>query len=168
MDDERSRYLDLKTEGRILIATINNPPGNYLPSFFFAEMDSARSVMASPDVDAGIFTGKGNVFSKGADIGEFRESSEGLDLEAVMRCNDTYTFISRLTKPAIAAINGPCFGGGLELALACHVRLCSEKARLGLPEVSIGGVPGLGGVHRLIQVIGEAKALEMMLLGDMI
>ena len=78
------------------------------------------------------------------------------------------TFISRLNKPVIAAINGPCFGAGLELALACHIRLCSEKARLGLPELSMGVIPGLGGIERLIRVIGEAKALEMILLGDMI
>ena len=73
-----------------------------------------------------------------------------------------------MTKPVIAAVNGPCFGAGLELALACHIRLCSEKARLGLPELSIGVIPGLGGVERLIRVIGEAKAIEMILLGDII
>jgi enoyl-CoA hydratase/carnithine racemase len=68
----------------------------------------------------------------------------------------------------VAAVNGACLGGGLELALACHIRVCSEKARLGLPELSVGLVPGLGGIPRLVRVVGEAKALEMMLLGDIV
>ncbi len=164
----KSKYLEISTEGRILVATINNPPHNFLPSGFFTELDSCRERMSSSEVDAIIFTGKGNVFSKGADIGELRSSSNGLDVKMVLYGNEIYTSISRLTKPVIAAINGPCFGGGLELALACHIRLCSERARLGLPEVSIGGIPGLGGIHRLIRVVGESKALEMILLGDMI
>jgi enoyl-CoA hydratase/carnithine racemase len=164
----KSRYLEISKEGRILIITINNPPHNYLPSGFFTELDSCRELMSSSDVNAIIFTGKGNAFSKGADIEEFRSSSHVLDLKTVLYGNEIYTFISRLTKPVIAAINGPCFGAGLELALACHIRLCSEKARLGLPEVSIGVIPGLGGIQRLIRVTGESKALEMILLGDMI
>lgn len=164
----KSRYLKLSTEGRILTITINNPPHNYLPSGFFTELDSCCELMSSSDVNAIIFTGKGNVFSKGVDIEELRSSSHALDLKTVLYGNEIYTFISRLTKPVIAAINGPCFGGGLELALACHIRLCSEKARLGLPEVSIGVIPGLGGIQRLIRVAGESKALEMILIGDMI
>ncbi len=124
--------------------------------------------MLSSDIDAIIFTGKGNVFSKGGDVEELRSAHKTLDQKIVAYGNEIYTFISTLSKPAIAAINGSCFGGGLELALACHIRLCSEKARLGLPEVSIGLIPGLGGIHRLSRVVGESKALEMILLGDMI
>jgi enoyl-CoA hydratase/carnithine racemase len=97
-----------------------------------------------------------------------RTESYGFDPSMLMFGNKIFSFISHLKKPAIAAINGPCFGGGLELALSCHIRLCSEKARLGLPELSIGVIPGLGGIQRLIRVVGEAKALEMILLGDMI
>jgi enoyl-CoA hydratase/carnithine racemase len=68
----------------------------------------------------------------------------------------------------VAAIDGACFGGGLELALACNLRVCSRKARLGLTELSLGLIPGLGGIPRLIRVVGEAKALELMLLGDIV
>jgi enoyl-CoA hydratase/carnithine racemase len=124
--------------------------------------------MLSSDIDAVMFMGKGNVFSKGADIEGIRSRSIILDLKAVLFANEIFGFISRLTKPAIAAINGPCLGGGLELALACHIRVCSDKAYLGLPEVSIGVIPGLGGIHRLSRVVGESKALEMILLGDII
>lgn len=159
-------YLEISKDGRILIITINNPPNNYLPSGFFTELDSCRELMLAPEVDAIILTGKGNVFSKGADIEEL--SSYSLDFKTIAYGNEIYTSISSLTKPVIAAINGHCLGGGLELALACHIRLCSEKARLGLPEVSIGVIPGLGGIQRLSRTVGEAKALEMILLGDMI
>ncbi len=122
----------------------------------------------TPEVDAVIFTGKGNVFSKGADLEEVTSTPPRVDLEKLVNGNETYSLISRLHKPVIAAVNGACFGGGLELALACHLRVCSEKARLGLPEVSVGVIPGLGGIQRLIRVVGEARALEMILLGDMI
>lgn len=162
------KYLEISTERKILIIKINNPPNNYLPSVIFSEFDSCRELIQSPDVDAIIFTGKGKAFCKGADTGEIKGKSSRVDLGTIHYGNEMVSFVSRLNKPVIAAINGPCFGAGLELALACHIRLCSEKARLGLPELSIGVIPGLGGIERLIRVIGESKALEMILLGDII
>ena len=84
------------------------------------------------------------------------------------RANRVFNRISESGTPALAAINGPCFGGGLELALACHFRVCADKARMGLPEVSKGLLPGLGGIHRLARLVGNAKALEMVALGDLI
>jgi enoyl-CoA hydratase/carnithine racemase len=161
-------YLRISNEDRILVIKINNPPNNYLSTDFFTEIKPCYDMMLSQDVDAVIFTGAGRVFSKGADINELTSVPPKVDLEKLMNGNKTYSLISRFHKPVIAAINGACFGGGLELALACHLRVCSEKARLGLPEVSIGVIPGLGGIERLIRVVGEAKALEMILLGDMI
>ena len=162
------KYLEISTEGKILIISINNPPNNYLPGAIFSEFDSCLELMESSDVKAVVFTGKGKVFSKGADINELSGNQRRVDHGTISHGNKIVTSISRLTKPVIAAINGPCFGAGLELALACHIRLCSEKARLGLPELSIGVIPGLGGIERLIRVVGEAKALEMILLGDMV
>lgn len=162
------KYLELSQEGRILILTISNTPHNYLPSHFFVELDLCRDAMLSEKVDAIIITGKGKVFSKGADLSEIDSSSHAITIETLAFGNEIYTFISKLTKPVIAAINGPCLGGGLELALACHLRVCSEKARIGLPELTAGVIPGLGGIERLVRTVGEAKALEMILLGDMI
>ena len=162
------KYLEISTEGKILIITISNPPNNYLPEAIFSELGACRQLMQSREFGAVIFTGKGAVFSKGADIGGAGRNRDGVDHNTVFSGNEMMTFISRLNKPVIAAINGPCLGAGLELALACHIRLCSEKARLGLPELSIGVIPGLGGIERLIRVVGEAKALELILLGDMI
>jgi enoyl-CoA hydratase/carnithine racemase len=164
----QTNFLEIKSEGRILILSINNPPNNYLSADFFKELHECQDLFLSPEVAAIIFTGKGNVFSKGVDFQAFRAEPYELDQSIVRFGNKIITFISHLKKPVIAAVNGPCFGGGLELALACHIRLGSEKARLGLPELSIGVIPGLGGIHRLIRVVGEAKALEMILLGDMI
>ena len=162
------KYLELSQERRILVLTINNTPHNYLPSHFFVELDLCRDAMLSEEVDAIIITGKGKVFSKGADLSEIDSSSHAITIETLAFGNEIYTFISKLTKPVIAAINGPCLGGGLELALACHLRVCSEKARIGLPELTAGVIPGLGGTERLVRIVGEAKALEMILLGDMI
>lgn len=162
------KYLELSQEGRILILTISNTPHNYLPSHFFVELDLCRDAMQSEKVDAIIITGKGKVFSKGADLSEIDSSSHAITIETLAFGNEIYTFLSKLTKPVIAAINGPCLGGGLELALACHLRVCSEKARIGLPELTAGVIPGLGGTERLVRIVGEGKALEMILLGDMI
>jgi enoyl-CoA hydratase/carnithine racemase len=132
------------------------------------ELDLCRDAMLSEKVDAIIITGKGKVFSKGADLSEIDSSSHAITIKTLAFGNEIYTFISKLTKPVIAAINGPCLGGGLELALACHLRVCSEKARIGLPELTAGVIPGLGGTERLVRIVGEGKALEMILLGDMI
>jgi len=164
----QTNSLEINSEGGILILSINSPPNNYLAADFFKELHECRDLFLSPEVAAIIFTGKGNVFSKGVDLQELGALPSEIDQSILKFGNKIFTFISHLKKPVIAAINGPCFGGGLELALSCHIRLCSEKARLGLPELSIGIIPGLGGIYRLIQVMGEAKALEMILLGDMI
>lgn len=164
----RTDYIKLSNVDNILVIKINNPPHNYLSSTFFSEIGFCRDLILSEDFDAVIFTGVGSVFSKGADIDELACEPPKVDLQTMISGNEIYSFISRLSKPAIAAINGACFGGGLELALACHLRVCSEKARLGLPEVSIGMIPGLGGIQRLIRIAGEARALEMILLGDLI
>jgi enoyl-CoA hydratase len=75
--------------------------------------------------------------------------------------------IEKATKPVIAAINGFCLGGGLELAMACHMRICSDRARLGQPEINLGIIPGWGGTQRLARIIGKGKAIELILTGDM-
>jgi enoyl-CoA hydratase/carnithine racemase len=160
--------IDLAVQHRILVVTIKNPPHNYLSSGFFQELFDSRERFESTDVDAVVITGDGAVFSKGVDLAELRSDAARLDAAAVLNANEVYTFIERLRKPVVAAVNGACFGGGLELALACHIRLSSDRARFGLPELAAGVIPGLGGIARLIRVVGEAKALEMILLGDLV
>lgn len=161
-------FLDFYQEAGILRITINNPPHNHLLSAVFRDFLGARPLMSDPQVKAVVFTGIGTVFSKGADVAEIRAGIPGGDREALRLGNESLNFIANLRKPVVAAINGVCLGGGLELALACHLRICTEKSFLGLPELTAGLIPGLGGLQRLIQVVGESKALEMVLLGDMI
>ncbi len=167
-DTEAQSLLSARMEDRILLLTIDNPPDNRLPARIFSELHDRLESARSETVDAVVFTGKGRSFSKGADLSEFTERKTQLDNDLLMFGNELFETISQLGKPAIAAINGACFGGGLELSLACHIRVCSEKARLGLPELSLGLIPGLGGIERLTQVVGRAKALELILMGDII
>jgi enoyl-CoA hydratase/carnithine racemase len=168
MGSPKPAKFDLEVRHRILVVTIRNPPHNYLGSAFFQELSDCRERFESDEVDAVVITGDGASFSKGVDLEELKSNADKLDAEAVLYGNEIYTFISRLRKPVIAAINGACFGGGLELALACHIRVCSDRARFGLPELAAGVIPGLGGITRLVRVVGEAKALELILLSDLI
>ncbi|MFZ3047026.1 MAG: enoyl-CoA hydratase/isomerase family protein [Desulfatirhabdiaceae bacterium] len=169
MGHSRLQYIKLTEENNILTIHIDNPPNNFLPTQFFGELEYCiREIVPSNTIHAAIITGKDRVFSKGADIQEIMSSLKKIDFETVQYGNSVFSALASLRKPVVAAINGICLGGGFELALACHIRVCSEKALIGLPEVSAGVIPGLGGISRLIQSVGRAKALEMILLGDII
>ncbi len=117
-----------------------------------------------------ILTGSGDkAFVAGADISEF--SSFGPQEAAELICHGNkvlFDFIPQLEKPVIAAINGYALGGGLELAMSCHLRIAAQHAKMGLPEVSLGIIPGYGGTQRLPALIGKGNAMEMILTGDMI
>lgn len=117
-----------------------------------------------------ILTGDGTkAFVAGADISEFAHFSidEGKKLSAQGH-HQVFDLIENCSKPVIAAINGFALGGGLELAMACHIRVASDNAKMGLPEVSLGVIPGYGGTQRLTQLVGKGKALEMITTADMI
>lgn len=117
-----------------------------------------------------IITGAGEkAFVAGADIAEFNNYSaaEGKELAREGQAK-VFNLIEQCSKPVIAAVNGFALGGGLELAMACHIRIASENARLGLPEVSLGLIPGYGGTQRLTQLVGKGKAVEMITTADMI
>ncbi len=117
-----------------------------------------------------ILTGTGTkAFVAGADIAEFADYSveQGRQLSAIGHFK-IFNFIENYSKPVIAAVNGFALGGGLELAMACHMRVASENAKMGLPEVSLGVIPGYGGTQRLAQLVGKGKAFEMVVTADMI
>ncbi|MDB5024261.1 MAG: enoyl-CoA hydratase [Mucilaginibacter sp.] len=117
-----------------------------------------------------IITGAGEkAFVAGADISEFA-SFDSIKGEQLARNGQNLVFnqIENGNKPVIAAINGFALGGGLELALACHIRIASENAKMGLPEVGLGLIPGYGGTQRLAQLVGKGKALEIILTADMV
>ena len=117
-----------------------------------------------------VITGNGDkAFVAGADISEF--SSYGPNEAAALTKHGNHVlfdFIAQLEKPVIAAINGYALGGGLELAMACHLRIAAQNAKMGLPEVSLGLIPGYGGTQRLPVLVGKGNAMEMILTGDMI
>jgi len=116
-----------------------------------------------------IVTGSGKkAFSAGADIKESERLTEGQLIERVKLGQRVFNKIESLQKPVIAAINGYCLGGGCELAMACDLRVASRDSRLGLPEVTLGGIPGWGGTQRLSRLAGKARAMELILTGRMI
>jgi enoyl-CoA hydratase len=158
--------------GHVLTITINRPNQlNALNKDTISELNKALSA-ANEDSNTGvvILTGSGEkAFVAGADIKEFADFSveKGKELSAVGH-ELLFTFIEKMTTPVIAAINGFALGGGLELAMCSHIRVASDNARLGLPEVSLGVIPGYGGTQRLAQLVGRGKAMEMVTTAGMI
>ncbi|WP_026897376.1 enoyl-CoA hydratase/isomerase family protein [Daejeonella oryzae] len=162
----------LKIKDGILFITINRESKlNALNKATLGELHFAVTDSFHDDSVAGIIiTGAGEkAFVAGADISEFSDFNED-EGRNLAREGQTKVFdvIQNSEKPVIAAINGFALGGGLELALACHIRIAADNAKLGLPEVSLGLIPGYGGTQRLTQLVGRGKALEMILTADMI
>ncbi|MCL4148683.1 UNVERIFIED_CONTAM: hypothetical protein GTU68_026279 [Idotea baltica] len=154
------------------IVTINRPNKlNALNKETIKELHNAFSDLEKDDnIKTIILTGSGEkAFVAGADISEFADFSvkEGKKLAAKGQ-KLLFDFIENLSKPVIAAVNGFALGGGLELAMACHFRIASDNAKMGLPEVSLGVIPGYGGTQRLPQLIGKGRAMEMIMTAGMI
>jgi enoyl-CoA hydratase len=155
----------------VLTITINRPDKlNALNRQTIDELHQALSTAASnPEVRVIIITGSGDkAFVAGADIAEFAsfsvEQGKMLSEEGHRKL---FSFTENMPKPVIAAVNGFALGGGFELALSCHVRIASEKAKIGLPEVGLGVIPGYGGTQRVAALAGKGKAFELILTGDM-
>ena len=152
--------------------TINRPSKlNALNRATIQELhDAFENLESNSDVRVIIITGEGEkAFVAGADISEFASFTiqEGAQLAAQGQ-ELLFNFIENLRKPVIAAVNGFALGGGLELAMACHFRIASDNAKMGLPEVSLGVIPGYGGTQRLPQLIGKGRAMEMIMTAGMI
>ncbi len=162
----------IEQKGLIRVITINRPSQlNALNKETIQELNKALTE-AENDQNTGvvILTGSGEkAFVAGADIKEFAHFSiaEGGQLAANGQ-KTLFDLIEQLSKPVIAAVNGFALGGGLELAMASHIRVASSNARLGLPEVSLGVIPGYGGTQRLTQLVGKGKASEMVFTAGMI
>lgn len=121
------------------------------------------------EVKGFIITGEGEkAFAAGADIAEFANFTPEQGKEMAEKGHKVFNALESSPKPTLALINGFALGGGCELAMSCHLRVASDKARFGQPEVSLGLIPGYGGTQRLVQLIGKTKALEYLLTGDMI
>ncbi len=152
------------------ILTIDNPPQNILVEPVFIDQDLLRQCAVNDDIKGLIITGKGRHFSAGADLENLRRmaSDENLIMAKLKAGKGLLDIIYTLTIPTIAAIEGACFGGGLEIALACHIRVCSKKALLAFPEVNHGLMPGLGGTVRLPGLVGSGISMETILSGDIV
>lgn len=157
-------------EDRVAIVTIDHRPVNALNRQTLEELGAAiDSIGADSSAKVVIVTGAGSLaFVAGADIKEVSQ------LESVQAAQNmaalgqrVFLKIQRLSKPVIAAINGVCLGGGLELAMSCHLRITGDRARFGQPEIALGIMPGWGGTQRLSRLIGKAKATEWILTGEM-
>jgi len=158
-------------EGHVMTLTIQRPEAlNALNADVIQGLSKAlQSAESQPEVRAIVLTGSGEkAFVAGADIKEFADFNpeEGQALAAQGQ-KELFDRIENCTKPVIAAINGFALGGGLELAMAAHVRIAADHARMGLPEVSLGVIPGYGGTQRLPQLVGKGKAMELILTARM-
>ena len=152
--------------------TINRPSKlNALNVATIQDLHSAiESLENNEEIKVVILTGEGEkAFVAGADISEFADFSveEGAKLAAQGQ-ELLFDFIENLRKPVIAAVNGFALGGGLELAMSCHFRIASDNSKMGLPEVSLGVIPGYGGTQRLPQLIGKGRAMEMIMTAGMV
>lgn len=164
------QFVTDQTEGAVVTLTLNNPPKNLLTAAVLSDLDQALDrYSGDPTVKALVLTGGGSLFVAGADIGEIHALSSSQQGEnASKRGHRILNKIETMPKPVLAAITGFCLGGGLEIALACPIRIAGDRTRLGLPEINLGIMPGFGGTQRLPRLIGRAKAIELILTGDMI
>lgn len=155
----------------IATITLNRPDKlNAINAQLLTELDEViAALQRDASVRAVIITGAGQkAFAAGADIAELHEQNAHSGEHFALRGQRVFSAIEQMGKPVIAAVNGFALGGGCELAMACHLRFASSNARLGLPEISLGIIPGYGGTQRLPKLIGTAKALEFILSCDMI
>ncbi|WP_449537186.1 enoyl-CoA hydratase [Ferdinandcohnia sp. Marseille-Q9671] len=148
----------------IATLTFNRPPANALSSDVLKELTMVLDELETDEaVRVVVLHGEGRFFSAGADIKEFTTISSGKEFSNLARKGqDLFERMERFSKPIIASIHGAALGGGLELAMACHFRLVSEKAKLGLPELQLGLIPGFAGTVRLPRYVGVAKAAQML------
>jgi enoyl-CoA hydratase/carnithine racemase len=160
--------LILSREEAVAVITLNRPPANAISEPLIRELNAAlNDVHGDEAIRAVIITGSGErIFCGGADLGS---ALTGGDVESFIRFgNGVMRKIERFPKPIIAAINGHAMGGGCEIAMACHLRLLKETARMGQTESNLGIMPGYGGTQRLPRLIGRTKALEFLLLGTQV
>jgi len=167
---ERSKIMTWEVADGIGRLTIDNRPQNYLAEPEFLEPDLLRAWTGDPALKGIIVSGAGRHFSAGADLDRLREiCRNGPDLLSRMkRGREILDHLDAIEVPTIAAVEGACFGAGLELALACHIRVCGAGALFAFPEANHGLMPGFGGTQRLPAAIGPGKAMAMILEGDVV
>lgn len=164
------QILKLTVKDNIGLITISRPEAmNALNTRFFIEMNELlKDVSVNPSIRVLVITGEGKAFVAGADIAEMVNKNQDEGKAFSRMGQDTFQSLEKLNIPVIAAINGFALGGGMELAMGCDIRIASEKAKFGQPEVNLGLIPGYAGTQRLPRLIGLSNALYLLLTGEMI
>jgi enoyl-CoA hydratase len=169
------KHIDLRREGAALVATLNNPPRNLMNATMVQELHAvADSIAADDEVRALVLTGGADgIFITHYDVGELsqisdviRQRDDAPRMTELHPLNQLTMKFRRMPQAIIAAINGTAMGGGCELTLGCDFRIMAQGFQIGLPEVRVGILPGAGGTQRFARMLGQAKALELMLLGN--
>ncbi len=164
----KSNLSEVYAEDNVAVLTISNGAKNLLTEpEFINRVQLMKWLEENPQVQALVITGKGRHFSQGADVSLFGEKDVNLS-EKLENARELLRAIENLPIITAAAINGGCFGGGLEIALSCQFRIASFKAFMGLTEIMHGVVPGMGGMERLYRLLGKEKALQMILSGEIV
>jgi len=160
----------LEVKNRVAFLTINRPDKmNALDDEVMGELGRAIDEITNRDDIGGVIvTGAGKAFVAGADIAELAQQGPFDGKARALRGQDVYRRLETCGKPVIAAVNGFALGGGCELAMACHIRVASEKAKFGQPEVKLGICPGYGGTQRLPRLIGKGRAIDLIISGRMV
>ncbi len=162
--------LKVSIEEELALISIDRPPLNILNfSHYHKLCERILQLMGTKKIKVVILTGSNKFFISGADIGDISSVTTPEQCEEeTNKMKYLFQKIENLKRPVIAAINGNCFGGGLELAMACHLRLASKGAKLGLPEINLGTIPSFGGTQMLPRIVGRAKGMELILSGKII
>jgi enoyl-CoA hydratase/carnithine racemase len=166
MSETRSQPLVLREDrdDGVVLLRLNRPPLNPLSQALLGELaDHAAALRADPAVKAVVVAGSEKALAAGADITEFGSQDEARRIEAQFRA--AFDGLGAIPRPVIAAIRGFALGGGMELALACDLRVAADSARLGQPEILLGIIPGAGGTQRLPRLVGPARAKELVWTG---
>lgn len=163
-------YVELTQVGHVGILTMNRPEAlNALSNAVFQDLIKALDeVERNEDIYVFIITGAGRAFVAGADISEMTTMNVAQGKALADLGNSVYLRIENMEKPSIAAINGFALGGGCEMALSCDIRIASDKAKFGQPEVGLGIIPGFGGTQRMARIVGTGHALELILTAKII
>lgn len=169
MSEYSSKISVLEIKDETAVLTISNGAKNLLSEPEFFSLDVLKEVLeGNPQVKFLVITGEGRHFSHGADTSRFSAEGRSEIPENLKKARLLLNYIESLPLVTVAAVNGGCFGGGLEIAMSCQFRVCSKRAVFGLPETAIGVIPGMSGVERLTRLVGRGKAISMVLNGTMV
>jgi len=165
----KGKKITWEVKNHIGLVTLSDEPENSMDTQFFSELHELTSeIIPAAKIKAVIITGKGRHFSSGADLDDLRQTihNEPENSSFLMSNYHSFKFFDEMEMPVVMAIKGVCLGAGLELALHGHFRLCAEGALLGLPESTFNLIPGAGGIEKMVELAGKAKAMEFIMRGN--